>query len=132
MLAGSMLSMELRAHLPLTTRWGYRVYKFPPSGRIRTSSPLLFGWARDKIYYTAPKGWKELTISEAHGKGMVWGSSSSGSNEGGITTFDSKGNKTVIWTPATSNVFIGTWKQFYHRKTEAPRSKEEQTALKED
>jgi len=116
----------------LPVRWGYRVYKFSRSGKIRTSSPLLFGWAKDKIYYTTPKGWKELKVTLNEGAGMVWGETLSGSANPVVTKFDAKGNRTEIPVPATSDKFIGTWKQFYHRKTEAPRSKEEEAALKED
>ena len=73
----------------LPTQKGFRVYKFPRKGTIRTSSPLLFGWAKDKTYYTTPKGWKELMASEDEGKGMIWGSFIS---NGDMTVSDSKGH----------------------------------------
>lgn len=112
---------------PLPVRWGYRVFKFSRDGKIRTSSSFLFGWAKDKVYYTTPEGWKELKNTVAEGNGMVW--------DGGISLPDhpviTKDNRTKIPIPATSNKFIGTWKQFYHRKTEPPLSKEEKAAWKE-
>ncbi len=108
---------------------GFRLYKFSRKGIIRTSSPLLFGWAKDKMYFTTPKSWKEVSETVNQGKGMIWGRNL---GMGGVTVGNGKGNMRKIPTPPTEDVFIGTWKQFYHRKTEPPRSKEEKAALTAD
>jgi hypothetical protein len=88
--------------LPLQN--GYRVYRFSRSGKIRTSSAMQEGMAKDKIFYMTPKGWKELSGSDDGGKGMVWG---------GFTTSA---------TTPTLNLFIGPWERWNTTTTQTPQS----------
>ena len=84
----------------LTVKGGYRLYKFPRTGFIKTSSPQLYGLAKDKICYLTPKGQKELFRGSEKTKAMVWGDRYTGGDE-----------KSGPYTSA-QYVFIGSWKQF--------------------
>ena len=114
---------------PLPNWRGFRFHKFGRDGEIRTSSPLTYGWAKDKIFYSTANGWKELATTALEGKGMIWGS---GTGDGEIVSRDNKGKKTITRTPKTFTAFIGTWKQFHDTKTKRPQSQEEKAAFKTD
>jgi hypothetical protein len=114
------IEYEVKSAPALPLQNGFRVYEFSRSGRIRTSSMLLEGVAKDKICYVTPNGWKGLACSDDQGKGMVWGGFTS---SGGVHVNDSRGYTVRVPTPPTLNVFIGTWEQFSNRRTKVPQSK---------
>ncbi len=56
---------------------GHNLYRFPPKGRIKTSTPIASGFATDEYYYVTPKGLVKIPDSDAPGKNagsgpMVW------------------------------------------------------------
>lgn len=104
---------------PALPNWkGFRFHKFGSDGEIRTSSATTTGWAKDKVFTSTKKGWKELAATAPEGKGMIWGKST---GIGEIVSVDAKGKRTKIRTPETFTAFIGTWKQFRGTKEKRPR-----------
>ncbi len=55
---------------PLPVENGFRIYRFPASGHIVTSSSIEEGWAKDEFFYVADGKMTEL--SQAKGSNMIW------------------------------------------------------------
>ena len=98
---------------------GFRLYKFGRDAKIRTSSLINHGWAKDKYFYSTKKGWKQLSRTAHGGNGMIWAQSTGNSEIGAV---DAKGKKIKVRTPETFTAFIGTWRQFRDTKMKRPQS----------
>lgn len=92
----------------LIVKGGYRIYPFPRTGFIKTSSSQLYGLSKDKICYLTPKGQKELFRGSANTGAMVWGDRYAGGN-GGSGAYT-----------AAQYVFIGSAKQFQKVENDPP------------
>lgn len=57
---------------PLDIRDGYYLLKFPNDGRVRTSSDIEYGRARNAYYYYAGDALQELKLGEPNRGGMIW------------------------------------------------------------
>ncbi len=58
---------------PLPLENGYRVFRIPSEGILKTSSELEIGWAKDEYYYCDGSDCKILSDT-THGKGgKIWG-----------------------------------------------------------
>jgi len=58
---------------PLPVDGGEYLFKFPPSGLLRTSSSEQYGWARDHYFYYSEKGARILPDTLPGGGGLIWG-----------------------------------------------------------
>ncbi len=65
------VEFEVQGAPPLLMEENHYVFKIPPDGALRTSSPEQYGWARDQYYYYSAQGMRPLTDSEA--TGLIWG-----------------------------------------------------------
>lgn len=92
---------------PLPVENGFRLYRIPRNGRLKTSSTILYGRAMDEYYYVLPNGQRQrLKETDWGGGGRIWGGSV-GSGE----SYDANG-KLTEQSPETKIDFIGTEKQF--------------------
>jgi len=85
---------------PIPIEDGHYLFKFPPSGLIKTSSDIEYGWAMDEYYYSSGDDRRRLKGSDWGGGGMIWG---------GVT-----GSKQVPQRERTryAEFFVGTEEQF--------------------
>ena len=58
---------------PLPVEGGEYLFKFPPSGLLRTSSLEEYGWAKDHYFYYSEKGARILPNTPLGGGGLIWG-----------------------------------------------------------
>ena len=59
---------------PLPLEGGEYLFKFSPSGLLRTSSPEEFGWAKDRYFYYSDTGTRPLPdLGSAASARMIWG-----------------------------------------------------------
>ncbi len=58
---------------PLPVEGGEYLFKFPPSGLLRTSSSEEYGWAKDHYFYYSEKGTRILPDTSVGGGGLIWG-----------------------------------------------------------
>ncbi len=58
---------------PLLVEGGEYLFKFPPSGLLRTSSSEEYGWAKDHYLYYSEKGARLLPDTGPGGGGLIWG-----------------------------------------------------------
>jgi len=80
---------------------GFYVVKFPPSGRLYTSSDIEVGWAKDRYYYYTDSNLHEIPETSWGGGGLIWGGTV-GSQQ------DDKGQTCCV----TEALFVGTEEQF--------------------
>jgi len=57
----------------LPVEGGECLFKFPPSGLLRTSSSEEYGWAKDHYFYYSEKGARILPDTPPGGGGLIWG-----------------------------------------------------------
>ena len=57
---------------PLPVEQGQYVFRIPPTGILKTSSPEKFGYGKDKYYYDSAQGPRELP-TDAQKDRLVWG-----------------------------------------------------------
>ena len=87
---------------PVPTEDEHYLFKFPPSGHLRTSSDMEYGWASgDDFYYYSGDDRQNLKESMWGEGGMIWGQSNGSSQDGA-------NNVTAIF----ENFFVGTEEQF--------------------
>ena len=77
---------------------GYYLQKFPPSGLLRTSSDIEYGWAIDEFYYYSGNRQQKLKSTGWGEGGMIWA--------GTVEQSDINGEKKV-----TKEFFVGTEKE---------------------
>jgi hypothetical protein len=87
---------------------GVYVFRFPPTGLLRTSSPEEFGWAKDQYFYYSEKSTRILPDANPGGGGLVWGKIN------GEET-DSQGKRTY------EEFFVGTQQQFAEQTSGEPK-----------
>ena len=58
---------------PIAIEKGFNLYKFPPSGILKTSSDIDEGWATDEYFYYTDDTLKPLSTSGWGEGGMIWG-----------------------------------------------------------
>ncbi len=56
---------------PLPAEGGEYLFKFPPSGLLRTSSSEEYGWAKDHYFYYSEKG--TAVLSDTGPENLIWG-----------------------------------------------------------
>lgn len=57
---------------PTPVERGQYVFRIPPDGMLRTSSPEKYGWSKDEYYYDSGRGLRRLPTDAANGR-LVWG-----------------------------------------------------------
>jgi uncharacterized protein DUF6843 len=87
---------------------GVDVFRIPPSGLLRTSSPEEFGWAKDQYRYYSEKSSRILPDTNSGAGGLVWGKIN------GEET-DSQGKRTY------EEFFVGTRQQFAEQTSGEPK-----------
>jgi hypothetical protein len=80
---------------------GCHIVKFPPGGRVCTSSAIEFGWARDRYYYYSDSSLCELLATDWGRGGQIWSGVVS-------SNYDDKGQ----WVSAREAFFVGTEEQY--------------------
>ena len=58
---------------------GYSVFKFPPNGKLETSSDIEYGAAADEYYYYSDDKVRPLAVTDWDGGGMIWAHSNGAS-----------------------------------------------------
>ena len=102
---------------------GHNLYRFPPKGRIKTSTPIASGFATDEYYYVTPKGLVKIPDSDAPGKNagsgpMVWAAKSF------LGALPDEG------IPDTEYAFVGTKSQ-YDKADRGPSPKSEEQEVRD-
>jgi hypothetical protein len=52
---------------------GYYLFKFPPDGKLNTSSAIEYGWGNDEYYYYSSNTRQKLKATGWGSGGMIWG-----------------------------------------------------------
>jgi uncharacterized protein DUF6843 len=83
---------------------GSYIIKLPPSGRLKTSSRVEYGWARDEFYSYSGTRRTRLNVTGWGGGGMVWAGAIEGSSP----------NQAMVY-------FIGSEAMFKKQEGHAPK-----------
>ena len=67
------VEFQIKDAPPLPVEGGEYLFKFPPSGLLRTSSSEEYGWAKDHYFYYSEKGARILPDTPPGGGGLIWG-----------------------------------------------------------
>ncbi len=67
------VEFQVNGASPLPVEGGEYLFKFPPSGLLRTSSSEEYGWAKDHYFYYSEKGARVLPDTPPGGGGLIWG-----------------------------------------------------------
>lgn len=60
----------------------FLVFQIPDSGRLKTSSPPIFGAASDEYYYYSGHTLRRLPVTRSGRGGMIWGGFTGSSDDG--------------------------------------------------
>jgi hypothetical protein len=67
------IDYEVEGAPELPVQDGFRVYRIPPSGLLKTSSAVEAGWASDEYCYVDTSGAREqLSATTRGGGGLIW------------------------------------------------------------
>ena len=67
------VEFQVPSALPLPVEGGEHLFKFPPSGLLRTSSSEQYGWAKDHYFYYSEKGTRILRDTGPSSERLIWG-----------------------------------------------------------
>lgn len=95
------IDFDIEKEPALPVEEGYFLFKFSPSGHIKTSSDIEYGWASDEFYYYSENSRTQLKSTGWGGGGMIWG----GSNGWLGSTYEER-------TATYQHLFVGTEDQF--------------------
>jgi hypothetical protein len=65
------VEFQIKDAPPLPVEGGEYLFKFPPSGLLRTSSSEELGWAKDHYFYYSEKGARILPDTPPGGGGLI-------------------------------------------------------------
>jgi hypothetical protein len=70
-----LLEVNSKNAEPVTTENGVKVFKFPPNGKLYTSSSGPEKGAQDEYFYISREGstLRMIPMDYKHGNGMIWG-----------------------------------------------------------